>query len=70
MVSRIDRGYYMAARRYEISLRVLTVDSLLTGTSIRRTPLLNGLFELVPSFLYSLYLTLYKTDTSLRQTLN
>ena len=70
MVSRIDRGYYMAARRYEISLRVLTVDSLLTDTSIRRTPLLNGLLELVPSFLYSLYLTLYKTDTSLRQTLN
>ena len=40
-----------------------TVDSLLTDTSIRRTPLWNGHLEFVPAFLYSLYLTLYKTDT-------
>ena len=46
-----------------------TVDSLLMDTSIRRTPLQNGHLELVPAFLYSLYLTLYKTDTSLRRTL-
>ena len=31
---------------------------------------LNGHLELVPAFLYSLYLTLYKTDTSLRRTLS
>ena len=43
-------------------------DSLLTDTSIRRTPLLNGHPELVPAFLNSLYLTLYKTDTSLKRT--
>ena len=48
----------------------VTVDSLLTDTSIRRTPLYNGHLELVPAFLYSLYLTLYKTDTSLRRTLS
>ena len=40
-----------------------TVDSLLTDTSLKRT------LELVPAFLYSLYLTLYKTDISLRWTL-
>ena len=45
-----------------------TVYSLLTDTSIRRTPLKNGHLELVPAFLYSLYLTLYKTDISLRRT--
>ena len=45
-----------------------TVDSLLTDTSIRRTPLYNGQLELVPAFLYSLYLTLYKTNISLRRT--
>ena len=44
------------------------VDSLLTDTSIRRTPLLNGHPELVLAFLYSLYLTLYKTDTSVKRT--
>ena len=46
-----------------------TVDSLLTDTAIRQTPLQNGHLELVPAFLYSLYLTLYKTDSSLRRTL-
>ena len=35
---------------------------------IRRTPLLNGHLELVPAFLYSLYFTLYKTDTSVQRT--
>ena len=43
----------------------LAVDSLLTDTSIRWTPRV----LLVPAFLYSLYLTLYKMDISLRQTL-
>ena len=38
-------------------------------TSIRRTPLYNGHLELVPAFLYSLYLALYKTDISLRRTI-
>ena len=45
-------------------------DSLLTDTSIRRTPLTDtsdGHPELVPGFLYSLYLTLYKTDTSVKR---
>ena len=49
---------------------LITVDSLLTDTSIRRTPLWNGHLKLVPAFLYSFYLTLYKTDTSLRRTLS
>ena len=40
-----------------------TVDSLLTDTFLKRTP------RVCPSFLYSLYLTLYKTDISLRRTL-
>ena len=31
---------------------------------------LNGHVELVPSFLYSFYLTLYKTNTSLGRTLS
>ena len=31
---------------------------------------LNGHLELVPAFLYSFYLTLYKKDTSLRRTLS
>ena len=48
----------------------ITVNSLLTDTSIRRTPLQNEHLELVPAFLYSFYLTLYKTDTSLRWTLS
>ena len=47
-----------------------TVDSILKDTSIRRTPLQNGHLELVPAFLTSLYLTHYKTDTSLRRTLS
>ena len=46
-----------------------TVNSLLTDTSIRRTPPWNRHLELVPAFLYFLYLTLYKTDISLRWTL-
>ena len=41
---------------------------LLIGTSVRRTPLQNGYLELVPAFLYSSYLTLYKTDTSVINT--
>ena len=47
-----------------------TVNSLLMDTSTRRTPLQNGHLLLVPAFLYSLYLTLCKTDTSLRWTLS
>ena len=46
-----------------------TVDSLLTDSSIRRTPLCNRHLELAPvliSLLTLNYLTLYKTDTSLR----
>ena len=35
----------------------------MTDVSVKRT------LELVPAFLYSLYLTLYKTDTSLNRTL-
>ena len=50
--------------------KVYTVDSLLTDTSIRRTLLYNGRLELVPALAYSLYLTLYKMDISLRQTLS
>ena len=46
-----------------------TVDSLLKDFSIRRTPPKNGHLELVPAFLHSLYLTLYKTSISLRRTL-
>ena len=45
-----------------------TVNSLLRDTSIRQAPLKNGHLELVPAFLYSRYLTLYKTDFSLSQT--
>ena len=41
---------------------------LLTATSIRRTPRLEGHPELVPAFLYSLKLTLYKMDISLSRT--
>ena len=44
--------------------RGCTVDSLLTDTSIRRTP------RVGPCLFYSLYLILYKTDTSLRRTLS
>ena len=36
----------------------------MTDTSVK------GHLELVPAFLYSLYLTLYKMDTSLRRTLS
>ena len=35
-----------------------TVDSLLTDTYIKWTPLKNEHLELVPAFLYSFYLTL------------
>ena len=41
---------------------------LLTATSIRRTPRLEGHPELVPAFLNSLKLTLYKMDISLSRT--
>lgn len=61
----------MAFRRVSFWAQVLfrfTVDSLLTDTSLRRTPLYNGHLELVPAFLYSLYLTFYKTNISLRRT--
>ena len=40
--------------------------SVLTDTSIRQTPRYNG--QLVLAFLYSFYLTLFKTDISLRWT--
>ena len=36
--------------------------------SIRRTPVWNGYLELVPAFLYSLYLTFYKAHTSVKRT--
>ena len=57
----------MAFRRVSFWAQVLfrfTVDSLLTDTSIRRTLLYNGHLELVPAFLYSLYLTFCKTNIS------
>ena len=44
---------------------VTTVDSFLMVTSVK-----NGHLELVPAFLYSLYLTLYKMDNFLRRTLS
>ena len=47
-----------------------TVESLITDTSTRRTPLYNWHLELVPAFLYYLYLALYTTEISLRQTLS
>ena len=49
-------------------VKLYTVDSLLTDTSIRRTNMQNGHLELAPAFLSSLYLTFYKTDISLRRT--
>ena len=58
----------MAVVRIENWLLLTTVDSLLTDTSIRRTPPKNGHLELVPAFVYSLYLTLYKTDISVKRT--
>ena len=39
-------------------------------TSLRRTPRSNGHLEFVPAYIYCLYLTLYKTDITLRQTLS
>ena len=42
---------------------MFTVNSLLTDTSVKRTPRVGP-----PAFLYSRYLTLYKKDTSLRRT--
>ena len=42
----------------------------LNGHLHKTDPSENGHLELVPAFLYSLYLTLYKTDTSLRRTLS
>ena len=41
----------------------------LNGHLYKTDTSLNGHLELVPAFLYSLYLTLYKTDISLRRTL-
>ena len=41
---------------------------LLTDISLRQTPCWNENLELVPAFLYSFWLTLYKTDISLSQT--
>ena len=45
------------------SYYITAVKSLLTDS-----PLLNGHLELIPAFLYSLYLTLYKTDISVKRT--
>ena len=49
-----------------------TVDSLLTHSSIRRTPLCNRHLELVPFFLYWPFISpsSCKTDISLRRTLS
>ena len=41
---------------------------LLTDISLRQTPCWNENLELVPAFLYSFWLTLYKTDIFLNQT--
>lgn len=50
----------------------ITVSSLLTDTSIRRTPLLCRHLVLVPTIFQSFYsnYTLYKIDTFLRQTMD
>ena len=42
----------------------------LNGHLYKTDTSVNGHLELVPAFLYSLYLTLHKTDTSLRRTLS
>ena len=55
----------LAKRPVSVQLRLLGVQSPLS----ERTPPQNGHLDLVPAFLYSLYLTLYKTDISLRRTL-
>ena len=55
----------LAKRPVSVQLRLLGVQSTLS----ERTPPQNGHLDLVPVFLYSLYLTLYKTDISLRRTL-
>ena len=62
-VSEIDLSYLVLTLGLWVWLLCYTVDFLLTDTSIRWTPLYNGHLELVPAFVYSLYLTLYKTDT-------
>ena len=49
-------------------LKQYTVNSLLTGHLYKMDTSVK--LELVPAFLYSFYLTLYKTDTSLRWTLS
>ena len=61
---------FMSPEQKDPNFFVNTVDSLLTDTSIRRDTSVNGHLELVPAFSYSLYLTLYKTDISLRRTLS
>ena len=53
-----DNGILIKVSRKHLEKRN-TVNSLLTDTYI---------VELVPAFLYSPYLTLYKTDFSLRRT--
>ena len=47
------------------TIKYSRLSSLLTDTSLRRTPLQNGHLELVSAFFYSLYLTLYETGISL-----
>ena len=47
-----------------------TFSGKIPGGNIRQTPLYNGHLELVPAFLHSFCLTLYKMDTSLRWTLS
>ena len=41
-----------------------------TVNSLLRTPLLNGHLELVPAFLFPIYVTLHRTDITLRPTLS
>ena len=62
---------YICARK-EVRTRnaLLSIQCTTADTSIRRTPLYNGHLELVPAFLYSFYLTLYKTDNCQRRTLS
>ena len=54
-----------SSQKKVIVMEVQFTSSLLTDTSLSQAPLLP---EFVPAFLYSLYLTLYKMDISLRQT--
>ena len=54
-----------SSQKKVVVMEVQFTSSPLTDTSLSQTPLLP---EFVPAFLYSLYLTLYKMDISLRQT--